>query len=104
MHTETSTGLVPRTTISLEDFDLHYAPAADLSGEEEEEDIEPTHYTHPCRCGGVFLVRTEDLERGVDVVGCEGCGDWVGVGYDVVEDNDEEDETEEVGEVKEEEI
>lgn len=40
------------------------------------------------------MIRREDLEEGVDVVGCEGCGDYIGVGYQVVEDDEEEEEEE----------
>lgn len=45
-----------------------------------------SYYTHPCRCSGEFVITHEDLEAGVDVVGCGGCGEWVGVGYEVVQE------------------
>ena len=31
------------------------------------------------------MITHEELEAGVDVVGCGGCGEWVRVGYEVVE-------------------
>ncbi|WVO15985.1 hypothetical protein L204_103650 [Cryptococcus depauperatus] len=46
---------------------------------------EPTHFTYPCRCSGAFVITMEQLEEGVEVVGCEGCGEWVRVLYQVVE-------------------
>jgi hypothetical protein len=51
------------------------------------EDIPATHYTYPCRCGGDFVITHAQLEDGVEVIGCGGCGEWVGVGYEVVEDD-----------------
>ena len=45
-------------------------------------------YSHPCRCSGEFVITHQDLEDGVDVVGCQGCGEWVRVGYEVVEDDE----------------
>jgi len=53
--------------------------------EEEEEHPEPSWYSFPCRCSGQFVVTLRDLEDGVEVVGCTACGEWVGVGYEVVE-------------------
>ncbi len=50
----------------------------------------PSYYTFPCRCSGEFLITHEDLEAGVEVVGCGGCGEWVKVGYEVLEEDDEE--------------
>jgi hypothetical protein len=58
---------------------------ADDSGAETDACAEPTYYTLPCRCSSRFVITLEDLEEGVDVVGCEGCGEWVRVGYQVVE-------------------
>jgi hypothetical protein len=56
------------------------------SGETDADaDAEPTYYTLPCRCSSRFVITLDDLEEGVDVVGCEGCGEWVRVGYEVVE-------------------
>ncbi|KAL7414057.1 DnaJ domain-containing protein [Mrakia frigida] len=93
-----------RTTFSLSDFTPHYGPkppvftsAAPTPAEEpeserkeEEEDDDPTYYTHPCRCGFELLISREELEEGVDVIGCDGCGDWIGVGYEVLEESEEE--------------
>ena len=69
----------PTRTISLDAFTYH------PSGSSSE-----SYYTHPCRCSGMFTITERELEDGVDIVGCEGCGEWVGVGYEVVEDSEEE--------------
>ncbi|EIW72986.1 hypothetical protein TREMEDRAFT_24284, partial [Tremella mesenterica DSM 1558] len=58
-------------------------------GEEEEVEgleKEVEYWTYPCRCSGQFRITREDLEEGVDVVGCAGCGEWVKVLYEVLED------------------
>ena len=91
---------------SLEDFTPHYASSvtrnhnrtaqcehpdtdADISAEDDQD---PSYYTHPCRCSGEFVITHQDLEDGVEVVGCEGCGEWVRVGYEIVEDGEDAEE------------
>ncbi|WVQ74547.1 hypothetical protein IAR50_004148 [Cryptococcus sp. DSM 104548] len=74
--------------ISLDEFEPCYASTMFAKAEEIEDEEEPTHFVHPCRCGGEFLITTDQLEQGVDVVGCEGCGEWVRVGYEVVEEEE----------------
>ncbi len=32
----------------------------------------------------------------MDVVGCDGCGEWIGVGYDVIDEDDDRDDGDEV--------
>lgn len=51
----------------------------------DEDEDEPAYYTHPCRCSGEFVITRQDLEDGIEVIGCGGCGEWVGVGYEVIE-------------------
>lgn len=63
-----------REYVSLEAFTPH--PSAD----------EPERFTLECRCGQDYAVTVDDLEAGVDVVGCPGCGEYVGVEYEVVEE------------------
>lgn len=46
----------------------------------------PAYYTYACRCSAEFVMTHQDLEDGVDVVGCMGCGEWVRVLYEVVEE------------------
>lgn len=61
-----------------------------MNGDAGDEEAEGGYYTHPCRCSGQYRISVEELEQGVDVVGCEGCGEWVGVGYEVVDSSDAE--------------
>jgi diphthamide biosynthesis protein 4 len=93
--------------ISLEEFTPHFpspettAEPRDAGGRQLEGDngdaqadsdeAEPSYYTHPCRCSGEFVITHQDLEDGVEVVGCEGCGEWVRVGYEVIEEEDDDD-------------
>jgi diphthamide biosynthesis protein 4 len=69
--------------ISLDSFTPHYTSSQDPDLNE------PSYYTHPCRCSGKFLITLNDLEDGVEVIGCEGCGEWAKVGYVAVEDEQE---------------
>jgi diphthamide biosynthesis protein 4 len=43
-------------------------------------------YTLACRCGQEYVITVDDLEDGVDVIGCPGCGEYIGVEYEVVEE------------------
>lgn len=47
---------------------------------------DPEKYTHPCRCGHEYVVTIDDLEAGVDVLGCPGCGEYIVVEYEEVEE------------------
>jgi diphthamide biosynthesis protein 4 len=64
----------------------------DSQSKEENGDDEPIYYTHPCRCSSEFVITYQDLEDGIEVVGCGGCGEWVRVGYEVVDEEEEVDE------------
>lgn len=84
----------PTRTINLEEFTFHACPRdgspCGLSSTNDDDESElQGYYTHPCRCSAVYRITLDQLEEGVDVVGCEGCGEWVGVGYMVVEDGSE---------------
>ncbi|KAK1921216.1 hypothetical protein DB88DRAFT_443485, partial [Papiliotrema laurentii] len=89
--------------ISLELFTPHYADDTSVpnggttSQTADGLDPQPQWYSHPCRCSGEFVITHQDLEDGVEVVGCEGCGEWVRVGYEVVEDSEGEEEVEDDG-------
>lgn len=85
--------------ISLEDFTPHSLPRETENGgdqgpngasESHDDFEEASYYTHPCRCSGEFVITHMDLEEGVEIVGCEGCGEWVRVGYEVVEEDEGE--------------
>ncbi|WVF66514.1 hypothetical protein IAT40_001254 [Kwoniella sp. CBS 6097] len=69
---------------------------AEVDGEEDREDDnpdddeDPQWWSYPCRCSGTFVITLGQLEEGVEVIGCEGCGEWIRVGYQAVdEDNGE---------------
>ncbi|KAL7420387.1 hypothetical protein Q5752_005357 [Cryptotrichosporon argae] len=86
-----------REHVSLSDFTPHYgapdAPSvarADTGTAPDMLEPEPTHYTLPCRCGHHYVITHAQLEEGVDVVGCDGCGEWIGVLYKAVDEEDAE--------------
>lgn len=60
----------PAQVVSLEDFDGSDA----------------AEWTLACRCGGMYRVTEDDLERGRHLVGCESCSEVVWVGYEMVEE------------------
>ncbi|KZT65021.1 hypothetical protein DAEQUDRAFT_562002 [Daedalea quercina L-15889] len=70
----TKRGPRPAQIISLEDF------------EEVDSDIGQTTWTYSCRCGGAYIVMEKELEDGQHLVGCNSCSEAVWVGYEVVED------------------
>ncbi|CED82221.1 Molecular chaperone (DnaJ superfamily) [Phaffia rhodozyma] len=97
--TNTPQPMNPRTVISLSLFTSHYSAREDGTDgtteqddddEDDDEEDEPVYYTYPCRCSALFVIRTVDLEQGVDVIGCDGCGDWIGVGYETIIEQDED--------------
>ena len=72
--------------ISLSAFTPHYRTDLPTNDEDEQD---PTYYSHPCRCSSEFIITHQDLEEGVDVVGCGGGGEWDRVGYQAVDEGDE---------------
>ncbi|WVR03073.1 hypothetical protein IAU60_000062 [Kwoniella sp. DSM 27419] len=85
--------------VSLDEFETHFTvygstedadqpqPAAGVSGDDDDldtEEADPQWWSYPCRCSGRFIITLAQLEEGVEVVGCEGCGEWLRVGYEVV--------------------
>jgi diphthamide biosynthesis protein 4 len=67
----------PAQVVSLEDFDC-----SDSEGPDGAVSI----WSLACRCGGMYKVTEDDLERGRHLVGCENCSEVVWVGYEVVEE------------------
>jgi diphthamide biosynthesis protein 4 len=61
-------------------------PAHVVSLEEFEED--EGEWRYPCRCGDTYLIRGEDMEKGVHLIGCNSCSEVIWVGYEVVEENE----------------
>ena len=64
----------PAQVVSLEDFDF--------SGPDGAVSI----WNLACRCGGMYRVTEDDLERGRHLVGCQNCSEVVWVGYEMVEE------------------
>jgi diphthamide biosynthesis protein 4 len=54
-----------------------------------EYDDEKMCYLWECRCSGDYIIAEEELEAGIEVVGCNNCSLKIRVLYDVVEDDDE---------------
>ncbi|KAF9264064.1 hypothetical protein L218DRAFT_1076636 [Marasmius fiardii PR-910] len=62
-------------------------PAQFVSLEEFEEDATKTGvWSYPCRCGGVYKITEDDMEKNIHMVGCDGCSETVWVGFEVVEE------------------
>jgi hypothetical protein len=68
------------STISLDDFEYH--EQVDNAGGGI---IAKAHYTHPCRCSHELIISEEDLENGVELLDCTGCGERIAVGYKVAD-------------------
>lgn len=83
-------------SISLDLFTPHYASSTDTAtlvqpdqiDDDENDESEPSHYTHPCRCSGTFTITTAQLEQGIDLIQCDGCTERCRVEYEVVEEED----------------
>ncbi|OCF60169.1 hypothetical protein L486_02849 [Kwoniella mangroviensis CBS 10435] len=89
----TKTGPHIFRNISLDEFTPHHTSQDDRekgeNEDEDEDDQQPEYFTYPCRCSSEFKITLEQLEENVEVVGCEGCGEWIRVGYEVVEEDDQ---------------
>lgn len=64
----------PTRTISLDEFEFH-------EGDESSPEPKVACYTHACRCSHELVITEKDLEEGVDMIECMGCGERIGVGY-----------------------
>ncbi|KAI8393960.1 uncharacterized protein BYT42DRAFT_552884 [Radiomyces spectabilis] len=62
---------------------------AEIDLDDMEYDEENRVYFSPCRCSGFYEITENDLERGVEIVGCDLCSLRVRILYDVVEDDGE---------------
>ena len=56
----------------------------ETEAEEDNGANEREEYTYPCRCGGMYRLRTSDLESGHHLIGCENCSEVIWVGYEEV--------------------
>ncbi|GAA5963132.1 hypothetical protein JCM21900_000219 [Sporobolomyces salmonicolor] len=73
-------------SLSLDLFEPHFVSSTSAFPSGTADDSEPEFYTHTCRCSSQFKITREQLEAGVEVVGCEGCSERCRVEYEVVED------------------
>ncbi|WWC67338.1 uncharacterized protein I206_101246 [Kwoniella pini CBS 10737] len=71
--------------ISLDEFKPHF----NENEIENQEKDEINWYSYPCRCSNEFKITIEQLEQNVNIIGCEGCGEWISVEYEVIEDDEE---------------
>ena len=72
-----ATGPRPAQVISLEEFVVI-----------EDGDVDKWH--HGCRCGGNYEITELDLEDDRHLIACDLCSEVVYVGYDVLEDGEDE--------------
>ncbi|KAJ7169051.1 DnaJ domain-containing protein [Mycena crocata] len=63
----TPAGPRPAQVISLEEFQEH----GDLDS-----------WSHSCRCGGVYKITEEEMDRGQHLIPCTSCSEIVWVGYE----------------------
>lgn len=70
-------------------------PAQVISLEEFSEESIQSRWTHACRCGGAYAITEKDMENDRHLIACERCSEVVYVGYEVVEEEEEEDSTRE---------
>ncbi|KAG9100952.1 hypothetical protein FS749_011460 [Ceratobasidium sp. UAMH 11750] len=68
----------PAHEVSLDEFALEEVTGMDG-------DVR-SKWSYPCRCGGLFTIEERELEEGVHYIGCDGCSEVVWVGYEAVDD------------------
>ncbi|KAI3621866.1 hypothetical protein WG66_016035 [Moniliophthora roreri] len=59
----------PAQLVSLEEF-------------EEDGDLGGT-WRYPCRCGGIYRITEDDMEKGIHLIGCDCCSEAVWVGFEL---------------------
>ncbi|KIK70439.1 hypothetical protein GYMLUDRAFT_65670 [Collybiopsis luxurians FD-317 M1] len=69
-----SVGPRPAQVISLEEF--------------EEDPIDQSAWTLPCRCGAIYRITEDDMESGTHLIGCSGCSELVWVGFELAKDEE----------------
>jgi diphthamide biosynthesis protein 4 len=73
-HTQPGTGPRPAHVVSLDDF-------LETSTEKN------TQWTYQCRCGGVFMLTEDLLEKDIHLVNCDACSETLWAGYEALDDN-----------------
>ncbi|KAI7900648.1 uncharacterized protein BX663DRAFT_517114 [Cokeromyces recurvatus] len=67
--------------------DLAIGAEVDLDDMEYNED--EGSYSYVCRCSGDYIITEEELNEGIEVIGCNNCSLKIRVLYDVVESDEE---------------
>ncbi|KAF9923527.1 Diphthamide biosynthesis protein 4 [Linnemannia zychae] len=65
----------------------------DIDLDDMEYDEESGSYTSPCRCSGEYIISEDELELGVDTVGCSTCSLIVRIHYEEADDREEDNES-----------
>jgi diphthamide biosynthesis protein 4 len=63
----------PANVVSLDDF------------QEVNQGDSSSTWTHPCRCGGTFIISEQLLDEDIHLIGCDCCSEVVWVGYEAEE-------------------
>lgn len=66
------------------------AIGAEVDLDDMEYDEDDKSFSLVCRCSGDYVITEDELEAGIDVVGCNNCSLRIRVLYDVVEEDEEE--------------
>jgi len=81
----TGSGPRPAQVVSLEDFEMQRAKT---EAEGEAGGVgEDAVWSYTCRCGGVYRISSDEMERGNHLIGCTGCSEVVWVGYELADDD-----------------
>jgi diphthamide biosynthesis protein 4 len=67
--------------------DLAIGAEVDLDDMEYNEDKKL--FSLVCRCSGDYIITEDELETGIDVVGCNNCSLRIRVLYDVIEEDED---------------
>ncbi|KAL0074793.1 DnaJ domain-containing protein [Phycomyces blakesleeanus] len=59
---------------------------AEVDLDDMEYDEETCTFSIECRCSGIYAIKEDDMEQGIDVVCCDLCSLRIRVLYDVLED------------------
>jgi len=75
-NTTSSTAQRPAEVVSLEEF---------TSADYREGD-QSHSWMHPCRCGSIYQITEEQMDKDIHLIGCQGCSEVVWVGYEAVDE------------------
>ncbi|THH08808.1 hypothetical protein EW145_g2458 [Phellinidium pouzarii] len=73
------TGPRPAQVVSLEEFVYN-----------DTDNVTNTTWSYACRCGGLYVIGEIDMENDRHVIACEQCSETIYVGYEAVEDAEDE--------------